>query len=71
METALLVVGFGVLFVLLPHSLMGDDFARFTSIERLLHHGHVSDSRYSLVMPLVSVPLLLVGEVVRTPEWWA
>jgi len=70
-ETALLVVGFGVLFVLLPHSLMGDDFARFTSIERLLHHGHLSDSRYSLVMPLVSVPLLLVGEVVRTPEWWA
>ena len=71
METALLVVGFGVLFVLLPHSLMGDDFARFTSIEQLLHHGHVSDSRYSLVMPLVSVPLLLAGEVVRTPEWWA
>ena len=25
----------------------------------------------SLVMPLFSLPLLLVGEVVRTPEWWA
>jgi hypothetical protein len=70
-ETALLVVGFGVLLVLLPHSLMGDDFARFTDVENLLHHGHLSDSRYSLVMPLVSVPLLLVGEVLRTPEWWA
>jgi len=70
-ETALLVAGFGVLLVLLPHELMGDDFARYTDIERLLHHADLSDSRYSLVMPLLSVPVLLVGEVVRTPEWWA
>jgi hypothetical protein len=70
-EGALLVVGGLVLFVLLPHSLVGDDFSRFRDIERLLHEGHVSDSRYSLVMPLVSAPLLLVGEVLRTPEWWA
>ena len=27
--------------------------------------------RYSLVMPLVSSPLLLLGEAVRSPEWWA
>jgi hypothetical protein len=60
-----------VLAVLLPHQLMGDDFTRFTDIERLLHHGELSDSRYSLVMPLISAPVLLVGEVVRTPEWWA
>ncbi|MFL5950851.1 MAG: hypothetical protein ACJ74M_04530 [Gaiellaceae bacterium] len=60
-----------MLLVLLPHELMGDDFARFTDIEQLLHHGHLSDSRYSLVMPLVSAPLLLLGELVRTPEWWA
>jgi hypothetical protein len=60
-----------VLLVLLPHSLMGDDFTRFNDIESLLHHGHLSDSRFSLVMPLVSAPLLLIGEVVRTPMWWA
>jgi hypothetical protein len=67
----LLVVGFGALFLLLPHVLMGDDFARFNDVERLLHHGNLSDSRYSLVMPLISAPVLLLGEVVRSPEWWA
>jgi hypothetical protein len=70
-EGGLLVVGFVVLFVLLPHQLMGDDFARFNDVERLIHHGELSDSRFSLVMPLFSVPVLLLGEVVRTPEWWA
>jgi hypothetical protein len=70
-ESTLLVLGFGVLFVLLPHELKGDDFARFADIERLIHDGELSDSRYSLLMPLVSAPLLLLGEVLRTPEWWA
>jgi len=70
-EGGLLVVGFLVLFVLLPHELKGDDFARFNEVERLLHHGELSDDRYSLVMPLVSAPFLLLGEVVRSPMWWA
>ena len=70
-EGGLLVVGFVVLFVLLPHQLMGDDFTRFSDVERLIHHGELSDSRFSLVMPLFSVPVLLIGEVLRTPEWWA
>lgn len=70
-ESTLVVVGFGVLLVLLPHSLVGDDFSRFNDVERLLHDGELSDGRYSLVMPLVSSPLLVLGEVVRSPEWWA
>jgi len=70
-EGGLLVVGFVVLFGLLPHQLMGDDFTRFNDVERLIHHGELSDSRFSLVMPVFSLPVLLVGEVVRTPEWWA
>jgi hypothetical protein len=70
-ETALLIVGWLVLFALLPHGLAGDDFTRFNDVERLLHHGSLSDSRFSLVMPLVSAPFLLIGELVRTPEWWA
>ena len=71
LESALVLLGFAVLSSLLPHELQGDDSKRFTDIERLLHDGELSDSRYSLVMPLVSVPLLLVGELVRSPEWWA
>ena len=70
-EWALLAVGFAVLFFCLPHSLLGDDLVRFEDIERLLHDGHLSDSRYSLVMPILSAPLLLLGEVVGSPESWA
>ena len=67
----MLLVGFLVLFALLPHGLAGDDFTRFTDVEQLLHHGSLSDSRYSILMPLISAPVLLVGEIVRSPEWWA
>jgi hypothetical protein len=70
-ERALLLVGFLVLFALLPHGLAGDDFTRFTDVEQLLHHGSLSNSRYSILMPLISAPVLLVGEIVRSPEWWA
>lgn len=70
-ESALLAGGFLVVFFALPHALAGDDHRRFDDIEQLLHHGQLTDSRYSLVMPLFSAPLLLLGEVVRTPEWWA
>ena len=65
------MIGFAVLLVLLPHELQGDDSKRFVDIERLLHDGELSERRYSLVMPLVSSPLLLLGEAVRSPEWWA
>jgi hypothetical protein len=70
-ETALLLAGFALLFAYLPHGLVGDDFTRFRDIEDLLHHGKLSDSPFSLVMPLFSTPFLLLGEVVRSPEWWA
>jgi hypothetical protein len=70
-ESALLLLGFLVLFALLPHGLAGDDFTRFNDVERLLRHGSLSDSRYSIVMPLISAPVLLVGEILRSPEWWA
>lgn len=70
-ETGMIAAGFAALFFLLPHSLANDDLVRFADIEGLLHHGHLSDSRYSLVMPLLSAPLLLLGELVRSPAWWA
>jgi hypothetical protein len=70
-ESALVVGGFLVLFVLLPHGLAGDDFIRYDDAERLLHHGDLTKSTYSIVMPLASTPVLLLGEVVRTPQWWA
>jgi hypothetical protein len=71
LERGLIVAGFGALFFLLPHALVGDDNQRFSDIEQLLHHGRLSDSKYSLVMPLLSVPVLLLGNVVESPAWWA
>ena len=71
LERGLIVAGFGVLFFLLPHALVGDDNQRFSDIELLLHHGRLSDSKYSLVMPLLSVPVLALGRVVESPAWWA
>jgi hypothetical protein len=70
-EWGLIAAGLAMLFFLLPHMVGGDDIIRLNSIEALIHHGRLSSDKYSLVMPLVSMPLLLLGEVVRSPEWWA
>lgn len=71
LERALVVGGFLVLLLLLPHALQGDDLQRLADIEALLYDGALSDGRYSLVMPLLSSPFVLIGSVVGSPEWWA
>jgi hypothetical protein len=70
-ETGLIVGGLLVLLFVLPHELLGDDTTRFADVEQLIHHGHLTGSRFSLVGPLASAPLLLLGEVVGSPAWWA
>jgi hypothetical protein len=71
LERGLIVAGFGMLFFLLPHALVGDDNQRLADIEQLLHHGRLSNSKYSLVMPLFSTPVLALGNVAESPAWWA
>jgi hypothetical protein len=72
LERGLILGGFLVLFFLLPHALFGiDDYTRFGDIEALLHHGKMTSSRYSLVMPLSSVPVLALGNLVESRTWWA
>jgi hypothetical protein len=71
-EIGLIGVGFVVLLLCLPHRLFGDDPARFDDIERLLRHGELTDGRYSLTMPLLSAPFVLLGRLVGPSEvWWA
>jgi hypothetical protein len=70
-ETALIAAGLLVLLLVLPHALNGDDNIRFRDIEQLIHHGHLTSSKFSLVGPLCSAPFLLLGEVVGSPAWWA
>ncbi len=70
-ERALIVTGFAVLFFLLPHELFGDDVVRYHDAQQLLHHGHLTSSRYSLVLPIVSIPVLLLSHLVAPEIWWA
>jgi hypothetical protein len=69
-ERALLAAGFLILFFALPHALEGDDTVRFDDLHQLLH-GRLTDSKFSLVMPLVSTPVVELGHVVESPVWWA
>jgi hypothetical protein len=70
-EWGLVAIGLVAFFAVLPHRLGYDGTTRFADIEALLHHGTLSDSKFSLVMPLASAPLLLLGDVIGSPRWWA
>jgi hypothetical protein len=70
-EGALLATGFLIVFLVVDHQVIGDGIYRFRDIQNLLYHGHLTYSHFSLVMPLASVPFLLLGHVVESQEWWA
>jgi hypothetical protein len=70
-ELFLIGAGFLVLLFVLSHGLAGDDLVRYDDAEQLIHHGHLTSSRFSLVGPVLSIPLLLLGELVKSPAWWA
>jgi hypothetical protein len=70
LETWLIIVGYLLLFFLLPHQLRNDDKVRLNDIEQLLH-GHLTASKYSLVMPLLSAPMILMGNLTGTIVGWA
>ena len=70
-ESGLLAAGFLIVFLVAGHGVLGDGVYRFRDIQNLLYDGHLTDSSYSLVMPLASVPFLLLGHVVESQEWWA
>jgi hypothetical protein len=70
-ETGLIVCGLLAMFFLLPHVLRGDDLTRLNDINQLLDHGKLTNSRFSLVMPLISVPVLMLGHVIQNRIYWA
>jgi hypothetical protein len=70
-ESGLLAAGFLIVFLVAGHGVLGDGVYRFRDIQNLVYDGHLTDSKYSLVMPLASVPFLLLGHVVESQEWWA
>lgn len=70
-ESGLLAAGFLIVFLVASHGVLGDGIYRYRDIQNLLYDRHLTDSSYSLVMPLASVPFLLLGHVVKSQEWWA
>jgi hypothetical protein len=71
LEAGLLAAGFLITFLAAGHAVLGDGIYRFRDIQNLLYNGHLTYSHFSLVMPLASVPFLLLGHVVESQEWWA
>jgi hypothetical protein len=66
----LLVVGLLLLFFVLPHRIEGDRLVRFGSLQSLLAGHGVPDTKYPVIGSLPAIPLMLLGRVVASPEWW-
>jgi hypothetical protein len=71
LETGLIVAGFVVMFFGVKHQLLGDDLVRFHDIQELLDYGKLTNSPFSLVMPLAAVPVLELGNLTQDQAWWA
>ncbi len=69
-ETGLIAFGFVVLFFFEPHWPKGDDWTRLNDVGQLIDFGHLTNSRYSLAIPLLSAPFYKLGEYVATPWYW-
>jgi hypothetical protein len=69
-EWALIDVGIVLLFVVIPHTLLGDGRVRFMTLTNLLEHGTLASTPYSVVGPLFSTPLYYLGKLAFGPEWW-
>jgi hypothetical protein len=64
-ETALIALGLAALLFLLPHTVSGDALDRMQELTLLLGKGIVSSRKYSLIGPLFSAPLWLLGNAIH------
>ncbi|MFI7225574.1 hypothetical protein ACIBO5_20350 [Nonomuraea angiospora] len=69
-ETGLIVAGFAGMLLLLPRLDWGDGSVRYFQLTALLERGTVPEGKYSMVGPLLSAPLWLIGKIVGSPDWW-
>src|SRR5450759_2808150 len=66
----LLALGVLVLFVVLPHRIEGDGQIRFDALQGWLSGHGMPDTMYPLIGSLPSIPLMLLGRVIASPELW-
>ena len=66
----LLALGLLLLFFVLPHTIEGDGKLRLDALQGWLEGRGIPDTKYPLIGSLPSIPLILLGHVVATSEWW-
>ncbi|MFC7718254.1 hypothetical protein [Nonomuraea recticatena] len=69
-ETGLIIAGFVGMLFLLPRLEWGDGSIRYFQLTDLLTQGTVPEEKYSMIGPLFSTPLWLIGKLVEAPSWW-
>ncbi len=75
LHVLILLIGLGFLYVN-PRQITGDGQIRFESLTELIEHKdlHRGDKKrpneYSMVGPIFSAPLYLLGHKFESPEWW-
>ncbi|HEY4888101.1 MAG TPA: hypothetical protein VIJ58_05930 [Candidatus Dormibacteraeota bacterium] len=66
----LLALGLLVLFFILPHGIEGDGRLRFDALQGWLAGHGMPDTKFPLVGSVPSIPLMLLGHLGASPEWW-
>src|ERR1700730_8416783 len=71
-ETGLMIVGLLYIALLLPRQISGDGMTRYQDLLHLLskHTPFQPHSRFSLIGPFFSIPLLLIGNILGHPQEW-
>jgi hypothetical protein len=65
-----LAVGLLLFFFILPHNITGDGRLRYDALQSWLAGSGVPNTKFPLIGSLLSIPLMLLGHVVASPEWW-
>jgi hypothetical protein len=66
----LLGLGLLVLFFILPHGIEGDGRLRFDALQGWLAGHEIPDTKFPLVGSVPSIPLMLLGHLGASTEWW-
>lgn len=67
LDALLLVIALLELLTFFPHNLRGDAAARFAALSQIIEGHGIPAVKYSLIGPLFSTPLWLLGKVISTP----
>jgi hypothetical protein len=67
---ALLALGLVLFLFVLPHGIEGDGRLRFNALEGWLAGNGIPNTKYPLIGSLPSIPLMLLGRIVGSAEWW-